>query len=78
MNLSGISTTILDTIFGYEHGWGYTFDPLGVVVDSMNFSFDNLLVNNYKQTTHQLQNYVTPYGIGLDLGSRKVLGGCMM
>jgi len=68
MNLSGISTTILDTIFGYEHGWGYTFDPLGVVVDSMNFSYDNLLVNNYKQTTHQLQNYVTPYGIGLDLG----------
>ena len=68
MNNSGISTNIIDTIYGYEYGWGYTFNPLGEVVDSINFSFDNFLVNQYKQITHQLQNYVTPYGIGLDLG----------
>ena len=68
MNSSGISSTMVDTIFGYESGWGYTYDHLGNVVDSMNFYVDNTLINSYKQVTHQIQNYVTPYGIGLDLG----------
>ena len=68
MASSGISTTLVDTIYGYESGWGYTYNYLGDPIDSINFGIDNILVNQYKQNTHQLQNYVTPYGIGLDLG----------
>ena len=68
MNSSGISSTMVDTIFGYESGWGFTYNHLGIAIDSTNFSIDNTLINSYKQVTHQLQNYVTPYGIGLDLG----------
>ncbi len=68
MNVSGISSQYTDTIFGYQSGYGYTYDISGQVIDSTDFSYDQMLVNYYTQTTHQLQNYVTPYGIGLDLG----------
>ena len=68
MNSSGISTNFVDTIYAYRSGYGFTLDPNGQVIDSIDFSYDQMLVNQYSQTIHQLQNYVTPYGIGLDLG----------
>ena len=68
MITSGISTQLIDTTFGYESGYGYTYNPSGQIIDSTDFSFDQILVNYYSQAKHQLQNYVTPYGIGLDLG----------
>ena len=68
MNVTGISKTMVDTIYGYESGWGYTFDPSGNKIDSLDFGTDHQLNNQYKQDIHQIQNYVTPYGIGLSLG----------
>jgi len=68
MNVSGISKNLVDTIYAYESGWGFTYDLAGEKVDSLNFGIDNQLTNTYKQDIHQIQNYVTPYGIGLDLG----------
>ncbi len=68
MNSSGISTNVVDTIFAYEGGYQYTYDPNGQPIDSTYVPIDNTLINQYGQTTHQLQNYVTPYGIGLNLG----------
>ena len=68
VNVTGISKTLVDTIYGYESGWGYTFNPSGSKIDSVDFGVDNQLNNQYKQDIHQIQNYVTPYGIGLSLG----------
>ena len=68
MNIAGISKNLIDTLYGYESGWGFTFNENGIKIDSVNFGIDNLLTNQYQQDIHQIQNYVTPYGIGLDLG----------
>jgi hypothetical protein len=65
---SGITMTVVDTTYGWESGWVYTYDHNGNKKDSTFINYDNQLVNEYTQTTFQLQNYVTPYGIGLDLG----------
>jgi hypothetical protein len=68
MNVTGISKTLVDTIYGHESGWGYTFSPGGNKIDSLDFGIDHQLNNQYKEDIHQIQNYVTPYGIGLSLG----------
>jgi len=68
MNVTGISKTLVDTIYGYESGWGYTYNSSGNKIDSLDFGIDHQLTNQYKQDIHQIQNYVTPYGIGLSLG----------
>ena len=68
MNKSGISSDFIDTIYAYEDGWGYTYDKLGLIIDSMDFGTDHQLSNLYEENIHQIQNYVTPYGIGLSLG----------
>mgnify|MGYP001329102341 FL=1 len=68
MNVTGVSKNLIDTIYGYESGWGFTYSPSGIKVDSIDFGIDNQINNHYKQDIHQVQNYVTPYGIGLDLG----------
>ena len=68
MNVAGISKNVIDTIYAYESGWGFTFNENGSKIDSINFGIDNQLTNHYQQDIHQIQNYVTPYGIGLDLG----------
>ena len=68
MNITGISKTLVDTIYGYESGWGYTYNSSGNKTDSLDFGIYHQLNNQYKQDIHQIQNYVTPYGIGLSLG----------
>ena len=68
LNVSGISKNIIDTIYGFESGWGYTYNHLGLKIDSLDFGVNQQINNPYKQDIHQIQNYVTPYGIGLSLG----------
>ena len=78
MNVAGISKTLLDTIYGFESGWGYVYNSEGMIIDSNDFGSDIVLTNNYKEEIHQLQNYVTPYGIGLDLGPQGFVGYMML
>ena len=68
MNFTGISSSAVDTTYGWLPGYSYTYDANEVVIDSTYITHDGLFVNTYNQTTHQIQNYVTPYGIGLNLG----------
>jgi len=69
MNETGISKNFIDTLYAYESGWGFTYNSVGTKIDSIDFGIDHQLMNHYKQDIHQIQNYVTPYGIGLSLGS---------
>mgnify|MGYP006139018609 FL=1 len=68
MNVAGIASSPVDTTYGWLPGYSYTFDTNGIVIDSTYIVPDGFFVNTYNQTTHQIQNYVTPYGIGLNLG----------
>lgn len=68
-NNSGITLTEMDTTFGWESGMVYTYNQYGNVTDSSFINYNGQFFNNYTQTTFQLQNYVTPYGIGLNLGA---------
>ncbi|MAT39096.1 MAG: hypothetical protein CL946_05780, partial [Ectothiorhodospiraceae bacterium] len=69
MTRQGITQTPIDTIIGYAaNTWSYTLDADGNVLDSSWIVPDTYLVNQYEQNLHQVQNYITPYGIGLDLG----------
>lgn len=69
INTTGISLSATDTIYGYTSGWTYTYNQYGNKIDSTFIPHTNQLFNNYNSTTFQIQNYVTPYGIGLSLGS---------
>ena len=66
---TGITLTEIDTTYGWQAGWTFTYDQYGDKIDSTFINSTNQLLNNYSSTTFQLQNYVTPYGIGLNLGS---------
>ncbi|MDP4199151.1 MAG: peptide-N-glycosidase F-related protein [Bacteroidota bacterium] len=64
----------LDTSFKYSSGRTYTFDELGRKVDSVNVPAQDtvhvLPLNYFTRSTQkfELMSFVTPYGIGLDLG----------
>ena len=74
-------TTLLpgltDVIYGWEREYGYTYNPEGEVIDSTFYgslsSVENDVLSYWNSfelvETIQLANYVTPYGIGLNLGS---------
>ena len=32
----------MDTIYGYESGWGYTYNSSGNIIDSLDFGIDHL------------------------------------
>lgn len=65
----GISYTNIDTSLVYPGNfYSYTYDENGNVIDSTWISYDAYELNFLEIITHQIQNYVTPYGIGLDLG----------
>lgn len=68
LNVSGVTLTPQDTSFVWETGWSYTYNQNGNVTDSTYNNYTSFYVNNFEQNTFQLQNYVTPYGIGLNLG----------
>lgn len=69
LNEEGIALTAVDTTFAWNSGWSYTYDANQNVIDSVFNAFNVELINEFDQTTYQLQNYVTPYGIGLNLGA---------
>ncbi len=68
MNETGISSNALDTSYVWQPGYNYVYGPNGNAIDSTYITEDGMIINAYQQTIHQIQNYVTPYGIGLDLG----------
>ncbi|PLX10503.1 MAG: hypothetical protein C0594_04870, partial [Marinilabiliales bacterium] len=67
-NQQGLSYIIQDTTYIWEHSWSYTFDTALTAIDSVLNTNDGTYLNNLINLTHQIQNYVTPYGINLDLG----------
>lgn len=68
-NLAGLQYQSLDTVNAFlANIWSYTYDENGQVIDSLFVLSEDTLVNTVKTETHQIQNYVTPYGIGIDLG----------
>jgi hypothetical protein len=66
--VSGISYTRVDTVDHYPNVDSYTYDPDGNVINTVTTGVGGYYLNTVKSITHQIQNYVTPYGIGLDLG----------
>ena len=67
-NVAGISYTYVDTNYVYMPGSSFTYAPDGSVLDEAVLDATSVFYNSFKQNRHQLQNYVTPYGIGLSLG----------
>lgn len=67
-NVTGISYHLIDTVWGWQATTGYVYNPSGDIIDSINFYADTLFINEFKSNLYQLQNFVTPYGINLDLG----------
>lgn len=64
--------------FGWESEYGYTYDPSGEIIDSTYYGSLGTITNQDLTywgapfeivETVQLGNFVTPYGIGLDLGA---------
>jgi len=68
MNVTGISSSAVDTSYGWLPGYSFVYGTNGAIIDSTYIAHDGFFLNTYNQTTHQIQNYVTPYGIGLSLG----------
>ncbi len=64
----GLSYQRVDTVTHYPFIDSYTFDFEGNIINTIPNSISGFYTNSIKKITHQLQNYVTPYGIGLDLG----------
>ncbi len=65
---AGISYTRVDTVAHYPYEDSYTYDPEGNVINTEVTGLGGYYTNTVESITHQIQNYVTPYGIGLDLG----------
>ncbi|MCF8331251.1 MAG: T9SS type A sorting domain-containing protein [Bacteroidales bacterium] len=71
-------TTPTDTIYSYISDWKYVYDSLGNVVDSVWYSGDSTIIYEdwiYYGSPYEIINkweigrFITPYGIGLDLGA---------
>ncbi len=67
----------IDTSWVYNSGWYYVYDLNGLAIDSTWFAFDSMLANDllsYFDTPYEIVDryeigrFITPYGIGLDLG----------
>lgn len=74
--VQGNTITPVDTIFGFSGGWTYTLDPQGIAIDStelpntvhVNDTLNYFGVPFEVINDHEIGRYITPYGIGLDLG----------
>jgi hypothetical protein len=74
--VQGNGVVPVDTVFGYSSGWSYTYDPQGMLIDSTLISgtiFVNDTLNYFGVpfevvNDHEIGRYITPYGIGLNLG----------
>ena len=67
-SMSGVQQNLVNQTNAYAEGYSYTYGPNGNVIDSTWFGATNYVYNEFNSITHQIQNYVTPYGIGIDLG----------
>ncbi len=63
--------------YAWKAGWGYTYDENGNPIDSTYYPADDTLINReleyYEEPYEKIEKYeigrfITPYGIGLDLG----------
>lgn len=68
INISGVTYENIDTSYVYLSGQSTTYAPDGSVITEVEVLATATYYNSFKQNRHQLQNYVTPYGIGLSLG----------
>lgn len=75
--VNGRKFTIVDILHKYPAGYSYTFNPLGVKIDSTLHNADVTLNNEtliYYQEPYEvidryeIGRFITPYGIGFDLG----------
>ena len=67
--VSGMSYTYQDTSVVFLAEPSVTYAPDGSIVSETPPSMVQEKINLFKETRHQIQNYVTPYGIQLDLGA---------
>jgi hypothetical protein len=67
-DVAGISYTYVDTSYVYLPGPSTTYGSDGSIIDEVDLPATGVYLNSFKQNRHQVQNYVTPYGIGLSLG----------
>ena len=74
--VQGNSVVPADTVFAYQAGWLFTYNEQGGVIDSI-WTPGELHLNDtlhyfgtpYEVVNdHEIGRYITPYGIGLDLG----------
>lgn len=68
INTTGLSANTIDTTYINLTGYSYTYSHNGQVIDSSFNANDGYYGNSYEEKKHQLQNYVTPYGVGINLG----------
>lgn len=71
---------VIDTIiYAYQPGYYYTYDTAAVIIDSTLYNYTNFILNPLiedfyyskpYEITHpyEIGRFITPYGIGLDLG----------
>jgi hypothetical protein len=67
INQSGISSNPIDTVYHYEPNYSVVYDVNGDTLSAIAPIIEGYYLNTVSLTTHQIQNYVTPYGIGLNL-----------
>ncbi len=73
-------TPVIDSIFyAFKPGYYYTYDTAGVKIDSTFYNYTNTILNPQieayyysepyeKYDPYEIGRFITPYGIGLDLG----------
>lgn len=68
------SISLLSEEYVWEAGYEYTYDPSGAVIDSLEIAAtDNVVITELEYFRRfpakvELMSFVTPYGLGLDLG----------
>ena len=67
----------IDTLWAYLAGYQYMYDHTGQIIDSMHFASSTEIINQtlvyYEEPyevidRYEIGRFITPYGIGLDLG----------
>ncbi len=74
-DISGTDIVLVDSLNAYKAGYSYVYDSeSGEIIDSVYFAADSTIsistLDYYKKypAKFELMSFVTPYGIGLDLG----------
>jgi hypothetical protein len=69
---------VIDSIsYVWLSGWGYAYNPDGEAIDSIFYNYDDYVINDTLEyydepfevvDPYEIGRFITPYGIGLDLG----------